>query len=299
MKILLMGGQGQVGFELQRSLAVLGDLAVAGRARCDLTDADAIRALMRAERPGIVVNAAAYTAVDRAESEPDQAMRVNGSAPGLLAREAEEIGALLVHYSTDYVFDGSKPGSYAEHDAVAPCNVYGCSKLAGEAEIQAAGDRHLILRTSWVYGAHGANFLKTMLRLMGERDVLNVVADQTGAPTGAALIADVTAHLLAQYLGANGAGYPYGLYHLAAGGETTWHGYARLIAQEALDAGLPLRAKPDTVRPIATSDYPLPARRPANSRLDTGKLQSAFGLRLPSWEDGVRRTVRLLAEIAR
>lgn len=295
MKILLLGVQGQVGFELRRSLPPLGELAVSDRARCDLSDETALRDLVRAERPGIIVNAAAYTAVDRAETEPQAAMCVNGQAPGVLAREAEALGALLVHYSSDYVFDGAGLRPYTEQDAPAPINVYGRSKLAGEEAVRAATGRHLILRTSWVYGAHGVNFLKTMLRLLAERDAVDVVADQMGAPTGAALVADVTAHLLAAYLASGGKGYAYGTYHLAAGGQTSWHGYAREIARASREAGMKLRAGPDGVRAIATTDYPTPARRPANSRLDTAKLRDTFGLDLPPWETGVRQVVQLLA----
>jgi dTDP-4-dehydrorhamnose reductase len=295
-KILLLGRDGQVGFALQRSLAALGDLTALGRSGCDLASLDAVRARMHAARPDIVVNAAAYTAVDRAETEPELVMRVNAEAPGELARAAARSGALLVHYSSDYVFDGAKPAPYAESDAPAPLNAYGRGKLAGDMAVQAAGGRHLILRTSWVHGAHGGNFLKTMLRLLAERDTLRVTAGQTGAPTGAALIADVTASLIARYIASKGEDYPYGLYHLAAAGATTWYGYARLIVQQALAAGMTLRVTdPDAILPVSAAEYPLPAPRPANSRLDTGKIQAAFGVRLPPWQDGARDTVRELA----
>jgi dTDP-4-dehydrorhamnose reductase len=296
MKILLTGCNGQLGFELQRSLAVLGEVAAMDRSRCDLADAESIRAAMHAERPDIVVNAAAYTAVDKAEQEPELALQVNCQGPGVLAAEAQALGALLVHYSTDYVFDGKRETPYREGDATDPAGVYGHSKLLGEQAVGAACERHLILRTSWVYGAHGANFLKTMLRVMRERDALRVVGDQTGAPTGAALIADATAQMLGRYApGARrGEPFPYGTYHLAAQGETTWYDYAVLIGRLAREAGVPLKVQPEQVQRIATEEYPLPARRPASSRLDTGKLRSTFDLTLPPWEDGVRQVVQVL-----
>ena len=294
MKILLTGCNGQVGFELQRSLAVLGEVVAMDRSRCDLADPESIRAAMRAERPSIVVNAAAYTAVDKAEQEAGLAARVNGEGPGVLAQEAEALGALLVHYSTDYVFDGLQGTPYAERDKTNPAGAYGHSKLAGEHAVRAATQRYLILRTCWVYGVHGGNFLKTMLRVMRERDALRVVGDQVGAPTGAALIADVTAQMLGRYLNAVNEPFPYGTYHLAAKGETSWYDYAVLIGRLAREAGVPLKVQPEQIQRIATEEYPLPARRPASSRLDTVKLRSAFGLVLPPWEDGVRQAMRIL-----
>jgi len=296
MKILLTGCNGQLGFELQRSLAVLGEVAAMDRSRCDLADPESIRAAMHAERPGIVVNAAAYTAVDKAEQEPELALQVNCQGPGVLAAEAQALGALLVHYSTDYVFDGKQQTPYREGDATEPASVYGHSKLVGEQAVGTACERHLILRTSWVYGAHGGNFLKTMLRVMRERDALRVVGDQTGAPTGAALIADATAQMLGRYLSGarSGEPFPYGTYHLAARGEATWYDYAVLIGRLAHEAGVPLKVQPEQIQRITTDEYPLPARRPASSRLDTGKLRSTFDLALPSWEDGVRQVVRVL-----
>ncbi len=230
----------------------------------------------------MIVNPAAYTAVDKAETDQAAAQAINGSAPGVLAEEAAKLNALLVHYSTDYVFAGDDQSEpYAEDAATAPRSVYGQTKLAGEAAIRAAHARHLILRTSWVYGAHGANFLKTALRLVQERDALKIVADQIGAPTAASLIADVTAQLVAQYLHAEEpAAYPYGTYHLAAAGETSWHGYARHVAEMAQQAGVTLKATPERIEAIPTSAYPLPAPRPANSRLDTTRLRETFGLTL-------------------
>jgi len=297
MRILITGAGGQVGYELQRSLAVLGEVVAADRARCDLADPDSIRAAMRAVQPAIVVNAAAYTAVDKAEQEPQLAARINGDGPGVLAGEAQALGALLVHYSTDYVFDGTQSAPYVETDPTDPGSVYGRTKLAGEQAVRGGADRHLILRTSWVYGAYGANFLKTMLRLMREREALSVVADQVGAPTGSALIADVTAHLLAQYVERAGEGFAYGTYHLAAAGRTSWADYAGLIGRLARDAGIALKVQPEAIKPISTAEYPLPARRPAYSCLDTSKLRETFGLTLPPWERGVAQVVRLLASV--
>jgi dTDP-4-dehydrorhamnose reductase len=298
VKLLIVGGNGQVGFELRRSLAVLGDVVAADRSRCDVADRDQVRALMWAEQPDVVVNAAAYTAVDRAEEFPSLAMRVNCDGPAALAEEADDLGALLVHYSTDHVFDGSRDRPYREDDPVQPCNAYGQSKAAGEAAIRAATGRHLILRTSWVYGAHGDNFLKTMLRAMRERDALRVVGDQIGAPTGAALIADATAQVLARYIASNGVDFPCGTYHLAAAGETTWHDYACLVGELARAAGFPLRVGPESIRRVTTAEYPRPARRPASSCLDTSRLRETFGLALPHWEAGVRQVMQVLADCA-
>lgn len=287
-KILLLGKNGQLGFELQRSLASLGEMVAVGSAECNLADAEALRALVRSVRPYLIVNAAAYTAVDKAETEIDLAMAVNAQAPGILGEEAARIGAWMIHYSTDYVFDGTAAQPYVETDATNPLSVYGRSKLAGEQALQAALDRHLILRTSWVLGAHGGNFAKTMLRLAAERTSLNVVADQWGAPTSAALLADMTAQAIRQSHMDGDASFPYGLYHLTAAGETNWCDYARFVIAAAGIAGKPLRLGPDDIHPIRTADYPLPAPRPANSRLCTEKFRTTFGLPLPHWEDGVR-----------
>jgi dTDP-4-dehydrorhamnose reductase len=298
MKILLLGKDGQVGWELQRSLSVLGELRSVGRQEVDLEDLDGLRQCVQQFGPDVIVNAAAYTAVDRAESEPEKAECINAAAAGVLAEEARRCNAWLVHYSTDYVFDGTKGGPYVESDAANPLSVYGKTKCDGEERIRAAHDRHLILRTSWVFAARGGNFAKTMLRLASERVELNVIADQHGAPTSAELIADATA--LALYRICHGddgdavGGYA-GTYHLAASGATTWHGYARYVLELAQARGVSLKAGPDNVHPIATEAYPLPAPRPRNSRLDTSKFSATFNLQLPDWQHHVRR---LMAELA-
>lgn len=287
MSILLIGKNGQVGFELQRSLAPLGPVVALGSAECNLSQPESIRQAVRRHRPTIIVNAGAYTAVDRAETERDLAFAINGTAPGILGAEASAIGALVVHYSTDYVFDGHGTRPYRETDPTAPQSAYGRSKLEGEVQLAAATPRHLILRTSWVVGVHGTNFAKTMLRLAAERDELHVVDDQIGAPTSASLIADCTAHMIRPFLGHERQAFPSGIYHLAAGGETSWHGYARHIIARARQAGRPLRVSPDHVIPIRSADYPTQARRPHNSRLDTTRLREAFGLTLPDWREGL------------
>lgn len=292
MNILVTGRDGQVGFELQRALAPLGAVVAVDLPDCDLCDADAIRALVRRVRPGAIINPAAYTAVDMAESDTHRAFAVNATAPRVFGEEAAQLGAPVIHYSTDYVFDGSKAGAYSESDNPNPQNAYGASKWAGEQALASVSAQHLILRTSWVVGAHGANFAKTMLRLAGERDQLTVVADQFGAPTSAALLADLTAHLLRQYQREGAAGFPFGTYHVVAAGETNWCDYARFVIGEAIAAGRPLKATPETVTPISTADYPTPAKRPANSRLDTQRFRSTFGLHLPSWQDGLRQILR-------
>ena len=286
MKILLLGGDGQVGHQLRRSLAPLGELAVStltgtlsdGSAceRLDLTDFDAIAALVDRVAPDVVVNATAHTAVDRAEDESDLAFRVNAGAPERLAAACATHDAILVHYSTDYVFGGDGVRPYREDDAPAPLGVYGASKLAGERAILDSECRHLIFRTAWVYGLHGHNFLRTMLRLGAERDELRVVSDQVGTPTPAALIADVTARALQHLPSASG------LWHLTAAGETSWHGFAEAIFARAVEQGLLPRAP--RVVPIATSEYPTRASRPSYSCLDTGKLGRDFGVELPDWK---------------
>ena len=283
MKILLTGAAGQLGRELKRSLACLGELVACDRSQLDLAEPEALRAAVRAIAPTVIVNAAAYTAVDKAETEPDIATAINATAPAILAEEAKRLGALLIHYSTDYVFDGTKPSSYTEDDTPAPLSAYGRSKLDGEQAIAAAGARHLIFRTSWVYGLHGANFMKTMLRL-GRRscetgDELRVVGDQFGAPTWTRHLADATALILAR------KDLPDGLYHLAAAGATNWHAYAEAIFAEAQHTGLV--DKPPVIHRITSADYPLPAPRPANSRLDCTKFRRDFDLALPDWRTGL------------
>ena len=298
MKILLFGKDGQVGWELQRSLSVLGEVVALDRhgrnGLCgDLSDLLGLAATVRAVQPSIIVNAAAYTAVDKAESEPELARRINALAPDVLAQEAARLGAWLVHYSTDYVFDGSGDTPWRETDAPAPLNIYGRSKWEGEQLIQASGCQHLIFRTSWVYAARGGNFAKTMLRLARERDELKVIDDQWGAPTGADLLADITAHALRSVAGPVPRPELMGLYHLVAGGQTSWHGYASYVLAQAKQSSAAARVVATKVTPVPTSAFPTPAQRPHNSRLDTGKLQAAFGLTLPPWHPGV---ARMLAE---
>lgn len=292
MRILLVGKGGQVGRELQGPLAALGDVVACDRTVTDLERPDDVAALVRRERPDVIVNAAAYTAVDKAESEPEKARLVNATAVAALARAAADLGAALVHYSTDYVFDGTQAGRYLETDATNPLSVYGRTKLDGEEAVAASGCRHWIFRTTWVYAAHGHNFVRTMLRLGRERDELRVVDDQFGVPTSAPLIARVTADCLARLRA--GSPPPPGIYHLAPRGETTWCRFARTILAEARDHGVGLRCPPERVVGIATAEYPLPARRPANSLLDTAKLESALSVRLPEWQDDVPPIVAAL-----
>ena len=294
MKFLLTGKNGQVGFELQRALAPLGEVVAVDRSACDLADPDAIRALIAGLRPDVIVNPAAYTAVDRAESDETAAHAINAIAPGVIGEAARAIGAVVVHYSTDYVFDGTGEGAYRESDTPNPQSVYGRTKLAGEQALQASGADHLIFRTSWVFGAHGGNFAKTMLRLAGERDVLKVVADQYGAPTPAALLADATAQVLGRLQREGRHGFPFGLYHLVADGVTTWHAYAQAVVSAAAAAGKPLKIAAADIEAIPTSAYPVPAPRPANSRLNTDQFRQAFGLRLPPWEEGLAHVLQQL-----
>jgi dTDP-4-dehydrorhamnose reductase len=294
VKILLFGRNGQVGWELQRSLAPLGELVALDRAGAqglcgDLADPDGVAQTVRSVRPDVIVNAAAYTAVDKAESDADAARTINAVAPGTMAAAAREVDALLVHYSTDYVFDGSGTRPWVETDATGPLGVYGQTKLEGEQRIAQALPRHLVLRTSWVYGARGGNFAKTMLRLAREREELKVVADQVGAPTGADLLADVTAHAVRSLLAGGGAP---GTFHVAASGATSWHEYARFVVTHAQQAGQQLKAGPDRVLPIPSSAFATPARRPHNSRLATTRFQTTFGLALPPWEQGVARMLQ-------
>ncbi|GAB1235619.1 dTDP-4-dehydrorhamnose reductase [Ferrigenium sp. UT5] len=290
--LLLTGVNGQLGWELQRALAPLGKVVALTRAQLDLSRPDAIRAAVREHRPDIIVNPAAYTAVDKAETEPELAQAINGVAPGVLAEEAQKSGALLVHYSTDYVFDGSKDGAYTESDVPKPQSVYGQTKLAGENAIRAVGGQHLVLRTSWVYGVHGGNFVKTVLRLVGERSELRIVADQFGAPTWARLLANSTARILQQCLEQDFDESRFGLYHLTAGGRTSWHRYAEEIVRLARQYDPSLRDKALAIHGIATHEYPVAAKRPANSVLATDKISAAFGLRLPQWQDDLAHCLR-------
>ena len=294
MKILLLGKNGQVGWELQRALAPLGEIVALdfdspGELRADFTQPEALAATVRAIAPQIIVNAAAHTAVDKAEAEPDVARTINATAPAVLAREARALGAWLLHYSTDYVFDGSGAAPWTEDSPTGALNVYGRTKLEGEDAIRASGCQHLILRTSWVYAARGGNFARTMLRLAAERDRLEVIDDQIGAPTGAELLADVSAHALRAVQRQADLG---GTYHAVAGGQTSWHGYARHVIEFARAAGQAVRVQPQNIAAVPTSAFPTAARRPLNSRLDTRKLQQAFGLTLPAWHLGVDRMLR-------
>ncbi|WP_434630349.1 dTDP-4-dehydrorhamnose reductase [Chromobacterium sp. CV08] len=293
-RILITGSNGQVGHELVRSLAPLGELIATDRRQLDLGQSPAvIEEALERFRPDIIVNPAAYTAVDRAEGDEAAAMAVNAAAPGVLARWAAGHRALLVHYSTDYVFDGGGQRPWREDDATAPQSAYGRSKRDGEEAVRRETPSHLILRTSWVFGAHGGNFLKTMLKLGQERTALKVVDDQIGAPASAAWIADVTAELIRRYL-ASPAGFAYGTYHLAPGGETSWHGYAAYLLKRAAALGLPLALDPERIEGIPSSEYPLPAKRPANSRLCCDKLRQTFGIEQPAWQAGVDQVLAQL-----
>lgn len=295
LKILLLGKNGQVGWELQRSLAPLGQVLALDRHSTefcgDLSQPERLAQTVRDWRPDVIVNAAAHTAVDKAESEPELARCLNTTAPAALAQVAAEIGAWLVHYSTDYVFNGHGDQPWREGDATGPLSVYGQTKLEGEQAIIASGCKHLVFRTSWVYAARGGNFAKTMLRLAAERERLTVINDQHGAPTGADLIADVTAHAIRSARQKPGLG---GIYHLVAAGETTWHGYASHVIAQARQIQPESGLKVSEIAPVPTTAFPTPAQRPLNSRLNTHKLQEAFGLVLPPWQQGVNR---MLAEI--
>jgi len=296
MKILLLGKNGQVGWELQRALAPLGELIALdfdspAPLTADFSHPESLAATVRAVAPQIIVNAAAHTAVDKAESEPELARALNATSPAVLAREAAALGAWLMHYSTDYVFDGSGSAAWTETSPTGPLSVYGATKLEGEEAIRSSGCRHLILRTSWVYAARGGNFAKTMLKLAKERDALAVIDDQIGSPTGADLLADLTAHALRAALARPELA---GTYHAVAQGETSWHGYARHVIEFARAAGQPIKVAPEAIRAVPTTAFPTPARRPGNSRMDTRKLRDSFGLTLPSWQAGVER---MLAEV--
>ena len=296
MKILLLGKNGQVGWELQRSLAPLGEVIAldfdsTGPLKANFADPESLAATVRAVAPHLIVNAAAHTAVDKAESEPEFARALNATSPSVLAREAAALGAWLVHYSTDYVFNGSGTTPWREDSATGPLSVYGATKLEGEQAILASGCQHLIFRTSWVYAARGGNFAKTMLKLAKERDKLTVIDDQIGSPTGADLLADITAHAVRMAIAKPKLA---GVYHAVAQGETSWYGYARHVIENARAAGQPIRVTPDAVLPVPTSAFPTPAARPNNSRMNTHKLRDTFGLTLPAWQAGVER---MLSEV--
>ncbi len=298
MKILLFGGSGQVGWELQRALSLLGGVTVArvdgGQTlAADFSRPETLAAVVAQVRPDVIVNAAAHTAVDRCESEPELARAINASAPAVLAKAAKEAGAWLVHYSTDYVFDGSGHVPWREGDATGPLSVYGATKLEGEQAIRASGCRHFIVRTSWVHSARGGNFARTMLRLAAEREALAVIDDQFGAPTSAELLADATAHMLRRI---GQAPELAGTYHVAAAGVCTWHEYACYVIDFARARSHSVRVSPDAIAAVPTSHYPTPARRPANSRLDTSKWRAAFDLSLPDWQAGVARTLTEMLE---
>lgn len=290
MKLLVTGANGQVGWELARSLMPLGEVIALDRSRCDLSRPETLAAVIEALAPDVIVNAAAYTAVDKAESEETLATTINATSPGELARAAKAAGALLVHYSTDYVFDGTKAAPYTEDDPVAPINAYGRSKLAGEVAIRESGCDHLILRTTWVFAARGGNFVRTMLRLGVDREQLRVVADQTGAPTWARNIADATAQIVAQARRERRNGqFASGTFNLCSTGETSWHGFAEAIFASARSALPELSMKVAAVEPIPASAYPTPAARPANSRLATDRLAARFGIAMPHWQEALLR----------
>ncbi|MGB4812779.1 MAG: dTDP-4-dehydrorhamnose reductase [Methylophilaceae bacterium] len=293
MKILLFGKNGQVGWELQRSLAPLGELVILDvdcQTACgDLANLEGIAKTIRTIAPDVIVNAAAYTKVDNAESENALVQTINTKAPGIMAQEAKLLGAWLVHYSTDYVFNGTGSQPWLETDATEPLSTYGRSKLDSEAAIIASGCKHLIFRTSWVYAARGANFAKTMLKLAEERESLRVISDQIGAPTGADLLADVTAHAIVT---ASKNANVSGLYHLVAGGEISWHGYAKFVIDYARQAGVDIKVSDNAIEAVPTTAFPTPAKRPLNSRLNTQKLQNTFNLQLPQWQIGVTRMLK-------
>jgi dTDP-4-dehydrorhamnose reductase len=288
MKILLTGATGQVGWELARTLLPIGEVIEVDRSQADLADLNALRAIIQRHNPNIIVNPAAYTAVDKAETEQELAFLINSKAPGVMAEEAKKIGALLIHYSTDYVFDGTQSSPYTEDDSTNSVNVYGQSKLAGEQAIQSVACDYLILRTSWVYAGRGNNFLKTILRLAAEREELKIVADQIGSPTWARLIAEATAHIVRQAIFEKQANqFNSNIYHLTSSGNTSWHGFAQKIVDIVREQGK-VELKNKVIHPIPTTDYPLPAKRPANSRLSTNRLEQQFGLTMPTWDNALK-----------
>ena len=292
MKILLTGKNGQVGFELNKKLSALGEVIATDRNALDIADPDKIRAYVDQVKPDIIINAAAYTAVDKAESEPELAYQINVKAPQALAEKAAELNIPLVHFSTDYVFDGSKKEPYVEADQINPQSVYGKTKCEGEEKVR-AHSKHIILRTSWVFGSHGNNFLKTILRLIYHKESLNIVADQWGSPASSSMLADVTLKIIDTTLN-NKNFNNYGTYHVTNEGETNWYEYADLIANEAIKLNLKIKCKPDHMHPILTSEYPTAALRPLNSRLNTDKLKKTFMLELPNWESEVKKVLKEL-----
>lgn len=291
MKILVTGKNGQVGHELQRSLAPLGEVIAVDIQDCDLTDTAAIVSLVEKVKPDLIVNPAAYTAVDKAESEPEIAFAINATAPKVLAAQANLLHVPMIHYSTDYVFDGTKSGVYVEEDDPNPQSVYGKTKWQGEKNVRAMCPQHVILRTSWVFGTHGGNFLKTILKLAQERDELKIIADQFGAPTSARLLADSTVEIAKQMLSGNTTNKA-GTYHLVGAGETTWHGYAAKIVGFTNQLGVKTKVKVGEIQPISTDAYPLPAPRPKNSRLSTDKIKATFGIDIPDWSVDVRQVLK-------
>ena len=296
MKILVTGKNGQVGHELMRSLAPLGQVVGVDVKECDLAQSGAIDALLERVRPDIIVNPAAYTEVDKAESEPTIAHAVNAQAPKLLARYASRHNIPIIHFSTDYVFDGKKDLAYVEEDEANPKSVYGKTKWLGEEAVRKMAAKHIIIRTSWVFGSHGVNFLKTMLKLAQERDRLSVVSDQFGAPTSARLLADAVAQIVTE-LGEPGSYRKYGTYHVAARGETSWHGYAKVVVEKAIKHGMVIKINPKEIKPISSREYPMPAPRPSNSRLDTTKVSTVFSVSLHKWQDEVEKVIQELVKV--
>ena len=295
MKILVTGKNGQVGHELMRSLAHLGQVVGVGVKECDLAQSAAIDALLERIKPDIIINPAAYTEVDKAESQPTIAHAVNAQAPKLLARYAARHNIPIIHFSTDYVFDGKKEGPYVEDDEANPRSVYGKTKWLGEEAVRKMAAKHIIIRTSWVFGSHGVNFLKTMLKLASERDKLSVVSDQFGAPTSARLLADAVAQIVTE-LGEPGSYRKYGTYNVAARGETSWHGYAQVVVEKAIKHGMAVKINPKEIKPISSKEYPMPAPRPANSRLDTTKVSTVFSVSLHKWQDEVEKVIQEIAK---
>jgi len=296
MKILVTGKNGQVGHELMKTLAPLGEVVGVDVKECDLAQSAAIDALLERVRPDIIINPAAYTEVDKAESEPTIAHAVNAQAPKLLARYAARRNIPIIHFSTDYVFDGKKDGPYSEEDEANPRSVYGKTKWLGEDAVRKLAAKHIIIRTSWVFGSHGVNFLKTMLKLAQERDKLSVVSDQYGAPTSAKMLAEAVAQIVTE-LNEPGSYRKYGTYNIVARGETSWHGYASLVVEKATGLGLDIKISPKDIKPILSKDYPMPAPRPSNSRLDTSKVSTVFSVRLPKWQDEVESVIKELVKV--